>query len=72
MTKNILRNLKRYNGNENLWRKDKDNWASAISETQCYFMLNYDYAASVAVVLTRTVPTHELQIFRAEDLGRFR
>ena len=37
------KDLKRYDGNENHWRKDKENWAAAISAARCDFMLKFDY-----------------------------
>ena len=35
--------LKRYDGNKNLWLKDKEHWAATISAAQCDFMLTPDY-----------------------------
>ena len=37
------KDLKRYDANENNWRKAKENWTAAISAVQCDFILNYDY-----------------------------
>ena len=37
------KDIKRYDGNENNWRKAKENWAAAISAAQYDFMLNSDY-----------------------------
>ena len=37
------KDLKRYNDNENHWRKAKENWADAISAAKYEFFLKYDY-----------------------------
>ena len=41
--KQYLKDLKRYDGNENHWRKAKENWAAVISTAQCDFILKSDY-----------------------------
>ena len=36
--KQYPKDLKRYDGNENHWRKAKENWAAVISAAQCDFI----------------------------------